>query len=307
MDLNRRYRPEGKPGLILGDDLAGDFPRWKKAGQIACLADIILARRVSAQEVSFPYPHTRLDNGIMEISSNMVRDRVRNRENWRYLVPEGARIIIEDRLLYGFVPSYPENSPPGGEPLRWHTVIQVEKAAQSMMSPSRFLHSRNTALLAADLCRRYGLDPKAGYLAGVSHDICKSFPDEKLLRIAASGDGEISKLEQKKPSILHARAAAVLLRERFDIHNKDILDAVRFHTTGGAEMGPLAKIVYIADKIEVSREVPPELRGLSREAGLDQLFTAVLEATVAYLRSRKQDLSEGTLRLLETIHKRRVL
>jgi nicotinate-nucleotide adenylyltransferase len=78
-------------------------------------------------------------------------------------------------------------------------------------------------------------------------------------------------------------------------------------------MGPLAKVVYIADKIEVSREqVSPELRDMGMRAmgsdiSLDALFAAVLDETVAYLRSRELDLSEGTLRLLEAIHKRRAL
>jgi nicotinate-nucleotide adenylyltransferase len=181
-----------------------------------------------------------------------------------------------------------------------------------MVSPARFLHSRNTALLAYDLCQRLGLEGQAGYLAGISHDMCKSFTDEELTRFARMDGGPVSRLERKKPSLLHARAAAVLLRERFGIHNRDILEAVRLHTSGGAEMGPLAKLIYIADKIEVSRErVSPELRDMARTVdsldGLEPLFAAALDETVAYLRSRKLDISEGTLRLLEAIHKRRAL
>jgi nicotinate-nucleotide adenylyltransferase len=182
-----------------------------------------------------------------------------------------------------------------------------------MAGPSRFLHSRNAALLSYDLCLRFGLEGWAGYLAGISHDMCKSLTDEDLIRIARTDGEPLSKLEQKRPSLLHARAAAVLLRDRFGIHNRDILEAVRLHTSGSAEMGPLAKAVYIADKIEVSRErVSPELRDMGMKAGgppvsLDTLFAAVLDETVAYLRSRELDLSEGTLRLLEAIHKRRAL
>jgi nicotinate-nucleotide adenylyltransferase len=169
-----------------------------------------------------------------------------------------------------------------------------------MISPSRFLHSRNVALLARDLSVRFGMDPAAAYLAGIAHDMCKSLPEAELIRLTKKDGKPVSKLERKKPALLHARAAAVLLRERFGIHNKDILEAIRLHTMADIEMGPLAKAVYIADKIEVSREhVSPALRDKGSFDDLDALFAAVLEETVAYLRSRSLTLSKGTPRLLE--------
>ena len=99
-DIIRRYRPEGRPGLILGDDLARDFPKWKKAEEIIRLADIIVARRIFSGEGLYPYPNRQLKNEVMEVSSAMVRERIREGGNWRYLVPGGARLIIEDRGLY---------------------------------------------------------------------------------------------------------------------------------------------------------------------------------------------------------------
>jgi nicotinate-nucleotide adenylyltransferase len=331
IDIDNRYRPEGKLGLILGDDLLRDFPQWRRVEEIVSRADIIIAHRISSRELSFPFPYKELTNDIWPLSSGLIRDRIRGRKNWRYLVPPGARLIIEDRGLYGYDAAplaAPALSPsalsPGGavpplsalspmEPPSGQTIARIEDAVRAMVGPSRFLHSRNTALLSCDLCLRFGLEAPAGYLAGISHDMCKSLTDEELTRFARMDGEPVSKLEQKKPSLLHGRAAAVLLRERFGIHNGDILEAVRLHTSGAAEMGPLAKVLYIADKIEVSRErVSPELRDLgmkagSPPAGLDTLFTAVVDETVAYLRSRELDLSEGTLRLLEAMHKRRAL
>jgi nicotinate-nucleotide adenylyltransferase len=299
-DIIRRYGPEGKPGLVLGDDLAQDFPTWRQAGDIVNQGDIIIAHRSAVEEAVFPYPHRWLKNEIMEISSALVRDRIRTSANWRYLVPAGARHIIEDRLLYGYTPPHPSS-------VSQALILQVEEAARSAVSASRFLHSRNTALLSRDLCLRFGLDPKAGYLAGIAHDMCKACSEEELITLARQDGEEISKLERKKPSLLHARAAAILLDQRFGVHNEDILEAVRLHTTGGMDMGPLAKVVYIADKIEVSREtVGPGLRELSRTAELDKLFGAVLDTIVAYLRSRKLDISEGTMRLLEAMERKRL-
>ncbi|MFP3042296.1 nicotinate (nicotinamide) nucleotide adenylyltransferase [Treponema primitia] len=296
-DILERYRPEGKPGLILGDDLARDFHKWRSAAEIVSLTDIIIAHRLSAEDLPFPFPHKRLENEIMELSSGNIRDRLRNGEAWSYLVPQGARLIIEDRLLYGL--GEPAKSREG---ISLELITGIENAVHTMISPSRFLHSRNVALLAEDLCRRFGMDPPSGYLAGIAHDMCKSLSEEELIRLTKQDGQPLSNLEEKKPSLLHARAAAVLLRERFGIHNKDILEAIRLHTMVDTEMGPLAKAVFIADKIEVSREhVSSGLRDFRSFTGLDALFAAVLEETVAYLRSQELTLSKGTLRLLEVI------
>ncbi|MFP3091314.1 nicotinate (nicotinamide) nucleotide adenylyltransferase [Treponema sp. TIM-1] len=315
-DIERRYLPQGKPALILGDDLARDFPQWKKAQEIAERADIIIAHRISSEELPFPFPHRRLKNDIMDLSSGMVRDRIRQGESWRYLVPQAARLIIEDRGLYGVTPAAVPRSPEpvlsGGEgsgspTVSWALIGEIETVVRHTLASGRFLHSRNTALLTYDICLRFHLDAAAGYLAGIAHDMAKPLPEDVLIRLAGSDGQGISPLEYKKVSLLHARAAAVLLKDRFGVHNESILEAVRFHTTGDMSMGPLAKAVFIADKIEPSRqEVDPRLRELNRYHDLEDLFTAVVDETVVYLSSRNVDISESTKRLLAAIHKRRM-
>jgi nicotinate-nucleotide adenylyltransferase len=303
-DIIRRYNPEGRPGLIIGDDLAADFPRWHNSAGILELADIIIVRRLGSGEAPVPFPHTPITNELLEIASAAVRERISSGKAWRYLVPAGARTIIEDRGLYGFSGAAgPRPEPDGttGGDISRRTVLHVEEAARETLSLERFLHSRHTALLAWDLCRRFGLDPEPGYLAGIAHDLGKPLKEQALLRLAKSDGRGISKLEKQKPSLLHGRAAAVLLRERFGIRNSDVLEAVASHTEGAAGMGPLAKVIYIADKMEVSREkADPALRKMCYEnESLDRILFAVLDQTVSWLRSKKMELSEETFRLLE--------
>jgi nicotinate-nucleotide adenylyltransferase len=186
----------------------------------------------------------------------------------------------------------------------------MEAEARRLLSPSRFLHSRQVAVMMWDLCRIFGLDSRTGYLAGLVHDIGKQLGDEELMKLAKTDKNPISALEKQKPSLLHGRAGAVLLRKQYGIRDRAILEAVRYHTTGSGLMGPLAKALYVADKIEVSRSgVDPLLRDFrpyaeTGEGGLDMLFGKVLGETVAWLRSKKLDLSEDTLRLLERMKRR---
>ncbi|MDR0456945.1 MAG: nicotinate (nicotinamide) nucleotide adenylyltransferase [Treponema sp.] len=301
-DIIRRYAPDEKPGLIIGDDLAADFPQWNKSDEILAMADIIIARRLHSDTVlNIPYPCTHITNDVMEISSGMVREKIAAGAAWRYLVPAAVRAVIESRGLYGLNPR-PTESPAQS------LILRVEAAARENLSLERFLHSRNTALMARDLCRRfpaYKLDPELGYLAGMAHDLGKQLSEKELIKLAKSDGRRILPLEKEKPSLLHGRASAVLLKERFNVHNEAVLEAAALHTLGGKNMGPLAKIVYIADKMEVSREkVDPAVRKLVYTGNdLDKIFVMALEQTISWLRAKKLKLSQDSINLLEKMRR----
>jgi nicotinate-nucleotide adenylyltransferase len=128
--------------------------------------------------------------------------------------------------------------------------------------------------------------------------------EAELFKLAKADKRAISALEKRKPSLLHGRAGAVLLKKEYGIRDQEILDAVAFHTTGSPAMGPLAKALYIADKVESSREgVEPRLRDFSEyagagEPGLDRLFEKILRETIAWLRVKNLDPSRDALKLL---------
>jgi len=313
-DIIERYKPDGKPGLIIGDDLVSTFDQWHSPEEIASLADVIIARRLSGTSEgcvtgNFPYPHINLANEIMSISSSQIREKIGRNENWRYLVPAGARHLIKEKRLYGLPAS------PDGETILDDTVsdnidltgtiVRLENEVRAILSFEKFSHSRNTALLAWDLCRRFGLDCQKGYLAGISHDICKAMDKSELIRLAQKDGGSISKLERHKSGLLHGRAGAVVLARKYGVTDKEVLDAVRYHTTGNWDMNALAKVIYVADKIEISRhDVDPALRKMSRNSDLDALFRAVLKEAVSFLKSKQVDISYGTRRLLVAMQKR---
>jgi nicotinate-nucleotide adenylyltransferase len=303
-DIIRRYNPDGKPGLIIGDDLVGEFQKWYKSDEILSMADIIIARRVHSDRLEAPYPNTQITNDVMGISSGTVREKIASNSAWRYLVPDAARIIIEDRKLYGYRDSTADN---GAQPASVKSLIQrIENEARVNLNLTRYIHSRHTALLAWDLCCRFRKDypslvPDAGYLVGIAHDLCKQLCDDEQIRLAKIYGGEISRLEKGKPSLLHGKACAVVLKDRFKVNDNEVLEAIAVHTEGHKNMGPLAKVLYIADKMEVSRvKVEPALRNrILAGDTLDRILIAVLEQAVFTLRNRKLELSKETVGLLE--------
>ncbi|MDR2901361.1 MAG: nicotinate (nicotinamide) nucleotide adenylyltransferase [Treponema sp.] len=297
--IDKKYRPDGKLGLIIGDDLAPDFHKWRNAEDLAAQTDIILARRLSANhdEISFSFPHKRLHNDIVELSSGAVRNCIEADKSWHFLVPQPVRFIIEKRGLYGCE----QAASPYAE-----IIAHIEHHARMLLPFNRFIHSRNTALLASELCDRFGVDSQKGYLAGIAHDICKMMNEKCMIELVQKDGEEISKIEEKKFSLLHGRAAAVYIKENFQINDEDILEAVRFHTYASENMGVLAKIVYIADKIEIGREgIDPKMRDFTKYKDIDSLFELVFKDTVAYLNAKNLTISEGTLKLMEVIQKGR--
>ncbi len=130
---------------------------------------------------------------------------------------------------------------------------EIKAFAEKNEKKSRYEHSIRVAETCAQLCRHYGLDDNKGYLAGIAHDICKDFSAEELLDLAAKDDRDIFDVERRKPSLLHGRAAAILMQEKFKITDKELIEAVAIHTSGEVGMCDLSKCLWLADKIEPGR------------------------------------------------------
>ena len=306
-DIIQRYSPDGKPGLIIGDDLAEEFPEWRHSDEILEMSDIIIARRLHSKNINVQFPNIQIANNIIDITSGMVREIISQGGAWYDLVPPFAAAIIEKKKLYGFKQ---EPLPPPAlelepEPAIKNLILRVEKEARENLSMERFLHSRNTAVMAWDMCCHFrpkypSLAPELGYLAGIAHDIGKPLGRGELFGLVKSANMKISSLEKDKPSLLHGKAGSVLLKKRFKVDNEDVLEAVALHTSGSENMGPLAKVIYVADKMEVSREkAEPEARKKIFESdNLDKVFFDVFGQTIKGLLSRKLKLSKDVLKLI---------
>ena len=298
-DIIERYMPTGKPVLVIGDDLAEDFPKWRDSDKILKSADIAVARRINSKPVKYPFAHTAIENEIIDISSHEIRRIITEGGDWQSLLPSGAVNIVKNRKLYGY------NGEPSAEAPSDDIVRRIETEAMETLSTERYLHSRSTALAAVDLCRRFGLNPADGYLAGIAHDLAKEMDNKQMLKIVKTAGYDISPLEEGKPNLLHGKSAAVLLRERFSIHNEDILEAVAYHTSGQENMHALAKVIYIADKTEFSRTIDPALRKMCMEETLDNILFAVLEKNIQKLQAKGADLSKETILLINKIKEKK--
>ncbi len=154
---------------------------------------------------------------------------------------------------------------------RGKAYIPLEGAnafVRARLSEKRYEHTLGVAATAQELARAHLLDTDRACLAALLHDAAREIGDpEEFLRLAKEWDIPVGEPEREAPQLLHGPVAAELSRRELGVEDTDVLEAIRVHTVGRPGMGPLALILYVADKIEPAREYPSveRLRSLSRE------------------------------------------
>ncbi len=165
----------------------------------------------------------------------------------------------------------------------------MQKEMQNILKPSRYEHTMGVAYTAANLAMRYDVSMEDAFVAGLLHDNAKYMEGDDMLTLCSDNHLTISQTERKNPYLLHAKAGAILARDRFGIENEDILNSITYHTTGRPGMTALEKIVFVADYIEPNRTVIPNLDIIRQEAfvDLDRTVYLILVNTLKYLRATK--------------------
>lgn len=101
-ELKKAGLVDGKPGMIIGDDLAKGFSTWRQAAELADSVDILLAKRNGNLSVDFPFSCFRIQNELWPHSSTKVRSLIRDGEDLKGIVPDSVAAYIRRNSLYGY-------------------------------------------------------------------------------------------------------------------------------------------------------------------------------------------------------------
>jgi len=107
--------------------------------------------------------------------------------------------------------------------------------------------------VAGELARIHGLDERRVLLAAQGHDLLRGVPGDLLLEMAAARGLEVSAFERAEPVLLHGPLGALELEERGWIDDPELIEAIRWHTTGHPDYGPVAWAMFVADKVEPAK------------------------------------------------------
>lgn len=130
------------------------------------------------------------------------------------------------------------------------------ESVRSRMSDYRFNHTSEVEKMAVRLGELYAPD-KTDVLraAALLHDVTKELDTDAHAELLKREGVEISELDRLLQKTLHARSAVVLIKEEYpEFADEEVLDAVRYHTTGRKGMTACERIIYLADYIDLSRK-----------------------------------------------------
>ena len=177
----------------------------------------------------------------------------------------------------------------------------LRKAMKKVQDKERYEHTLSVAYTAACLAMLNGVDTQKALRAGLLHDCAKCISAEQKLSLCKKYDIEVSPLERRNPSLLHAKLGATLAREKYGEKDEDVLNAITNHTTGRSEMSMLEKIIFIADYIEPGRSKAQNLAKIRKMAfsDIEEALVTILQDTLIYLQNSGTEIDSATQETLE--------
>ncbi|QHJ71528.1 bis(5'-nucleosyl)-tetraphosphatase (symmetrical) YqeK [Planococcus halotolerans] len=164
---------------------------------------------------------------------------------------------------------------------------------------NRYAHVIGVLNMATALAIRFGVPQDKAQIAAILHDVAK-FSDRDWMKSIIEKEKMDPLLLEYHAELWHAPVGAYVAWYEFGVKDEDILNAIRYHTTGRAGMSDLEKVIYIADLVEVGRKFKgvEELRQL-KEQGLDVMMEACVKHSIDFLVSKNQPVYPDSLKCYE--------
>ena len=145
---------------------------------------------------------------------------------------------------------------------------EIENDVRKTLSEYRFTHSLGVVKKAVELANIYGLDEE------ITRKVAE-MTDEEMLEYAKLNHIEVDEIESIQPSLLHGKIGADIAAKKYGF-TEDMVNAIKWHTTGRKNMSMLEKIIYVADKTEENRKGTRFNLEKSRELSIQNIDKALI-------------------------------
>lgn len=235
LELKQQY-PDYDFYFAIGGDMLATLDTWYKWEELIKETSFIAFSR--GDEKAFLADFERMtalganisiiDEKITDVSSTSLRDKLDPD-----LIPQKVYDYILKHKLYD------ESSNESFE--KFADILSYK------LDEARYKHSLAVAKRARQLARKYGCDQEKAYTAGLLHDITKNATKEEHFEIFNANGVVLNDVEKKSKKLWHAISGAEFVRCELGITDREIYDAIRYHTTAKADMSLLSKVVFLAD------------------------------------------------------------
>ncbi|WP_353626547.1 bis(5'-nucleosyl)-tetraphosphatase (symmetrical) YqeK [Bacillus sp. JCM 19041] len=175
------------------------------------------------------------------------------------------------------------------------TPEEALQIVRTHLTESRYMHTLGVRETAIALAKKYQANVQKAELAAIFHDICKYHDNKEMEKTVTTILNE-SDWAQYGKELLHAPCGAFFIQQNLGIEDEEILQAVKSHTTGRANMSLLEKVIFVADYIEPNRKFPgvETARDLASR-NLDEACQFSLKQTMLYLLSKELPIHPETM------------
>ncbi len=249
IDTIRRIRGfcgmEAEVFMIVGSDTLNSMTSWKDYKQLSGLVDFIVATRpgskpIVSDELNELFNIYFIDAPEMDISSTAIRDALQMGICADYLIPVSVARYVERYELY--------------TPKHIYDVKTTLKTCAERVSSKRFAHIQGVVRDAGRLARFYGESENTARMAAALHDICKGLTDAETKKLCKTFGVKMDEYAKNFPEIMHGFLGAEVAAREFGVSDENLLNAIRYHTTGRPDMSLLEKIIFVSDLTESGRE-----------------------------------------------------
>ena len=227
-----------------------------------------------------------IDSLKIDISSSKIRELIDNGKDVSDFIPKVVYNFILRNNLY----QTREKS--------------LKKQLKNSLSDERFHHSIGVSTTAVKLAKHYGVDENAAYTAGLLHDCAKNLIYEDMMIKCNDYDIVLDDFEKENAFLIHAKLGEKVASIEYGIRDHEILEAIKWHTLGCVGMSDLAKIIFVADMIEPSRDFPGvESLRKNMYNGLDESVIACINSTIQFNTKRNRKIHPNAFAVLNWLKK----
>ena len=304
LQLKEQY-PKDELIFVMGTDMFLSFDTWKKPDVILKNASLGVLYRGEKDEVSSVSQKKQemeesggkiylIENRVLPISSTDLR-RMLFFDCARPYLPSGVDNYIRTNGLYGCAADYKQLS-----------MEKLEMVVTGLLKPSRINHVFGCRDTAVEMAKRWGADETDAARAALLHDVTKALPPQLQLTLCEEYGIMLDAFSRKNPKTLHALTGS-LVADRVFGENEAVVNAIRHHTTGKADMNLLEKIIYVADYMEPSRNFPgvERLRSLAF-SDIDEALKLGLVMTLTLLKEQGREISPESQEALNWLKRKEI-